>query len=149
MDYGYVRVSTKEQNELRQLIALRDFGIDDKHIYIDKQSGKDFARTNYKKLIRKIKNGDTIVIKSIDRLGRNYDEILEQWRIITKEKQVAIEILLCFEVLGYDAAGWEWLQENPSTHHSFSKSLQKAFCAWDSNRIYTGQLQYGSVLRPF
>lgn len=86
MDYGYVRVSTKEQNELRQLIALRDFGIDDKHIYIDKQSGKDFVRTNYKKLIRKIKSGDTIVIKSIDRLGRNYDEILEQWRIITKEK---------------------------------------------------------------
>lgn len=93
MDYGYVRVSTKEQNELRQLIALRDFGIDDKHIYIDKQSGKDFVRTNYKKLIRKIKSGDTIVIKSIDRLGRNYDEILEQWRIITKEKQVAIVVL--------------------------------------------------------
>lgn len=93
MDYGYVRVSTKEQNELRQLIALRDFGIEDKHIYIDKQSGKDFVRTNYKKLIRKIKNGDTIVIKSIDRLGRNYDEILEQWRIITKEKQVAIVVL--------------------------------------------------------
>lgn len=93
MDYGYVRVSTKEQNELRQLIALRDFGIDDKYIYIDKQSGKDFVRTNYKKLIRKIKNGDTIVIKSIDRLGRNYDEILEQWRIITKEKQVAIVVL--------------------------------------------------------
>lgn len=93
MDYGYVRVSTKEQNELRQLIALRDFGIEDKNIYIDKQSGKDFVRTNYKKLIRKIKNGDTIVIKSIDRLGRNYDEILEQWRIITKEKQVAIVVL--------------------------------------------------------
>jgi len=93
MDYGYVRVSTKEQNELRQLIALRDFGIEDKHIYIDKQSGKDFVRTSYKKLIRKIKNGDTIVIKSIDRLGRNYDEILEQWRIITKEKQVAIVVL--------------------------------------------------------
>ena len=93
MDYGYVRVSTKEQNELRQLIALRDFGIEDKHIYIDKQSGKDFVRTNYRKLIRKIKNGDTIVIKSIDRLGRNYDEILEQWRIITKEKQVAIVVL--------------------------------------------------------
>ena len=93
MDYGYVRVSTKEQNEVRQLIALRDFGIDDKHIYIDKQSGKDFVRTNYKKLIRKIKSGDTIVIKSIDRLGRNYDEILEQWRIITKEKQVAIVVL--------------------------------------------------------
>ena len=93
MDYGYVRVSTKEQNEHRQMIALRDFGIEDKFIYIDKQSGKDFARTNYRRMVRKIKNGDTIVIKSIDRLGRNYDEILEQWRVITKEKQAAIVVL--------------------------------------------------------
>ena len=93
MEYGYVRVSTREQNEQRQLIALRDFGIADKRIYMDKQSGKDFERTNYKRMIRKIKSGDTIVIKSIDRLGRNYDEILEQWRIITKEKQVAIVVL--------------------------------------------------------
>lgn len=93
MEYGYVRVSTKEQNEQRQLIALREFGIDDKHIYLDKQSGKDFDRPSYKKLIRKLKNGDTIVVKSIDRLGRNYDEILEQWRIITKEKQAAVVVL--------------------------------------------------------
>ena len=93
MEYGYVRVSTKEQNELRQIIALREFGIGEKQIYVDKQSGKDFERTNYKKLVRKLKNGDTIVIKSIDRLGRNYEEILEQWRIITKEKQVAVVVL--------------------------------------------------------
>ena len=93
MDYGYMRVSTREQNELRQLIALRDFGIEDGRIYMDKQSGKDFKRTNYNKLIRKVKSGDTIVIKSIDRLGRNYEEILEQWRQITKEKQVAIVVL--------------------------------------------------------
>lgn len=93
MEYGYVRVSTKEQNEQRQLVALREFGISDKLIYVDKQSGKDFERPNYKKMIRKIKRGDTIVIKSIDRLGRNYDEILEQWRIITKEKQVAVVVL--------------------------------------------------------
>ncbi|MBQ8232072.1 MAG: recombinase family protein [Lachnospiraceae bacterium] len=93
MEYGYVRVSTKEQNELRQVIALREFGIADKQIYMDKQSGKDFERTNYKRLIRKLKSGDTIVIKSIDRLGRNYEEILEQWRIITKEKQVAVVVL--------------------------------------------------------
>lgn len=93
MEYGYARVSTREQNEQRQLIALRDFGIADKRIYMDKQSGKDFERINYKRMIRKIKSGDTIVIKSIDRLGRNYDEILEQWRIITKEKQVAIVVL--------------------------------------------------------
>lgn len=93
MEYGYVRVSTREQNEQRQMIALREFGIGDKQIYMDKQSGKDFERKNYKRMIRKLKSGDTIVIKSIDRLGRNYDEILEQWRIITKEKQVAIVVL--------------------------------------------------------
>ena len=93
MEYGYVRVSTKEQNEQRQMIALREFGIEEKRIYMDKQSGKDFERAKYKKLLRKIKSGDTLVVKSIDRLGRNYDEILEQWRIITKEKQVAIVVL--------------------------------------------------------
>lgn len=93
MEYGYIRVSTKEQNEQRQLIALRDFGIRDRHIYMDKQSGKDFERTQYKKLVRKLKIGDTLAIKSIDRLGRNYDEILEQWRIITKEKQASIVVL--------------------------------------------------------
>ena len=93
MEYGYIRVSTKEQNEQRQLIALSEFGIRESHIYMDKQSGKDFARPNYQKLIRKLKSGDTIVIKSIDRLGRNYEEILEQWRIITKEKQAAVVVL--------------------------------------------------------
>lgn len=93
MEYGYVRVSTKEQNEQRQMIALREFGIDAKRIYMDKQSGKNFERANYKKMLRKVKSGDTLVVKSIDRLGRNYDEILEQWRIITKEKQVAIVVL--------------------------------------------------------
>ena len=93
MEYGYIRVSTKEQNEQRQLIALSEFGIKGSHIFMDKQSGKDFARPNYQKLIRKLKSGDTIVIKSIDRLGRNYEEILEQWRIITKEKQAAVVVL--------------------------------------------------------
>lgn len=91
--YGYVRVSTKEQNEARQMIAMREFGIDEKHIFVEKQSGKDFNRPQYKRLLRKIKVGDTLVIKSIDRLGRNYDEIIEQWRIITKEKQAAIVVL--------------------------------------------------------
>ena len=93
MEYGYIRVSTKEQNEQRQVVALRAFGIEDRHIYMDKQSGKDFVRVQYKKLIRKLKAGDTLVIKSIDRLGRNYEEILAQWRIITKEKQAAIVVL--------------------------------------------------------
>lgn len=93
MEYGYVRVSTREQNEQRQIIALMEFGIDSKHIYMDKQSGKDFDRANYKRLLRKLKSGDTLVIKSIDRLGRNYEEILAQWRLITKEKQVNIIVL--------------------------------------------------------
>ena len=93
MVYGYIRVSTKEQNEQRQLTTLREFGIEGRYIFMDKQSGKDFERPQYKKMIRKLKNGDTLVIKSIDRLGRNYDEILEQWRLITKEKQVAIVVL--------------------------------------------------------
>lgn len=78
MEYGYVRVSTKEQNEQRQIIALREFGIEEKQIFMDKQSGKDFERFNYKHLLRKVKSGDTLVVKSIDRLGRNYDENLEQ-----------------------------------------------------------------------
>ena len=91
--YGYVRVSTKDQNEVRQIIAMRDFGIEEAHIFLDKQSGKDFNRPQYQKLVRKLKKGDTLVIKSIDRLGRNYNEIIEQWRIITKEKDAAIVVL--------------------------------------------------------
>ncbi len=91
--YGYVRVSTKEQNEARQVIAIREFGVDEQNIFVEKQSGKDFNRPQYKRLLRKLKAGDTLVIKSIDRLGRNYDEIIEQWRIITKEKQAAIVVL--------------------------------------------------------
>ncbi len=93
MQYGYVRISSRDQNERRQIIALRDFGIENNRIYIDKQSGKDFERTQYIQLLCNLKQGDTLVIKSIDRLGRNYEEILEQWRIITKEKQVGIVVL--------------------------------------------------------
>lgn len=93
MEYGYIRVSTREQNEQRQLIAMQEFGISGNRIYMDKQSGKDFERKNYKKMVRKLKKDDTLVVKSIDRLGRNYDEILEQWRVITKEKQAAIVVL--------------------------------------------------------
>lgn len=93
MMYGYVRVSSKDQNEERQIVALQEFGIDLKQIYLDKQSGKDFERPQYQKLMKKIKAGDTLVIKSIDRLGRNYDEILMQWRMITKQKRAAIVVL--------------------------------------------------------
>lgn len=91
--YGYVRVSTREQNEARQMIAMREFGVKERHIFMDKQSGKDFDRPEYIRLMRRLKRDDTLVIKSIDRLGRNYDEILEQWRIITKEKQAGIIVL--------------------------------------------------------
>ena len=93
MEYGYVRVSTKEQNEDMQMVAIRAFGVADRQIVLDKQSGKDFDRPGYRRLARRLKAGDTLVIKSIDRLGRNYDEILEQWRLLTKEKQMAIVVL--------------------------------------------------------
>ena len=92
-EYGYIRVSTKEQNIDRQLIALEEHGIDKKNIFIDKLSGKDFERPQYQRMVKKLKPDDTLVIKSIDRLGRNYDEILEQWRVITKEKRAAIVVL--------------------------------------------------------
>lgn len=93
MEYGYVRVSTKEQHEDRQIIAMKNYGIEEKNIFVDKQSGKDFERTNYKKMLKKLKKGDTLVIKSIDRLGRNYSEILEEWRCFTKKKEIAIVVL--------------------------------------------------------
>ncbi len=91
--YGYVRVSSKEQNVDRQIIAMREFGVADRCICVDKVSGKDFDRPGYRRLLRKLKPDDVLVIKSIDRLGRNYDEILEQWRLLTKEKGVAIVVL--------------------------------------------------------
>lgn len=91
--YGYIRVSSRDQNEDRQRIAMQEFGIPDELVFVDKQSGKDFERPGYKRLMRKIKPTDTLVIKSIDRLGRNYEEILEQWRFITKEKRAAIVVL--------------------------------------------------------
>ena len=91
--YGYIRVSSKDQNEDRQRIAMHEAGIPDAHIFMDRQSGKDFERPGYKRVLRKLKPDDTLIIKSIDRLGRNYEEILEQWRTITKEKQADIVVL--------------------------------------------------------
>lgn len=91
--YGYIRVSTREQNEDRQLIALKEISVQEKNIFMDKQSGKDFKRPMYQKLMRRLKKDDLLYIKSIDRLGRNYAEILEQWRILTKEKGVDIVVL--------------------------------------------------------
>ena len=91
--YGYIRVSTRDQNEDRQLIALRELKIPEKNIFMDKQSGKDFNRPQYKRLVRKLKKDDLLYIKSIDRLGRNYAEILEQWRLLTQTKGIDIVVL--------------------------------------------------------
>ena len=91
--YGYIRVSSKDQNEDRQVLALRGMAVPEKNLYADRQSGKDFERPQYKRLLRKMKKDDLLYIKSIDRLGRNYGEILEQWRILTKEKGIDIVVL--------------------------------------------------------
>lgn len=91
--YGYIRVSSRDQNEDRQLLAIQQLSIAQDNIFIDKQSGKDFQRPQYKKLVRKLKKDDVLYIKSIDRLGRNYAEILEQWRILTKNKGIDIVVL--------------------------------------------------------
>ncbi len=91
--FGYVRVSTKDQNEARQMMALNDVEIPKQNIFIDKQSGKDFERPMYRKMLRKLKEDDLLYIKSIDRLGRNYEEILEQWRVLSKVKKVDIVVL--------------------------------------------------------
>ena len=91
--YGYMRVSSKEQNEDRQRIALLEMGVQEKDIFMDKQSGKDFERTQYKRLLRKLDENSVLYIKSIDRLGRNYSDLNEQWRIITKEKKADIVVI--------------------------------------------------------
>lgn len=91
--YGYVRVSTREQNEDRQMIAMNEMNVDLRNIFIDKQSGKDFQRPMYRKMVKKLKEDDLLYVKSIDRLGRNYEEILEQWRFLTKEKGVDIVVI--------------------------------------------------------
>ena len=91
--YGYVRVSSKDQNIDRQVVALLEMNIAKKNLFIDRQSGKDFDRKEYKKMIRKLKAKDELYIKSIDRLGRNYEEIIEQWHFLTKEKNVDIIVL--------------------------------------------------------
>ena len=91
--YGYVRVSTREQNEDRQMVALNEAQVPEKNIYMDKQSGKDFNRPMYRQLLKKLREDDLLYIKSIDRLGRNYEEVLEQWRLLTKEKKIDIVVI--------------------------------------------------------
>lgn len=91
--YGYIRVSSTDQNEERQLVAMRAAQVPEKNVYMDKQSGKDFDRPQYKRLVKKLKPGDLLYILSIDRLGRNYEEIQNQWRILTKERGIDIAVL--------------------------------------------------------
>lgn len=91
--YGYIRVSSRDQNENRQVVAFQDLCIPEKNIFMDKQSGKDFERPSYKRMVRRMKKDDLLYIKSIDRLGRNYGEILEEWRTLTKEKGIDIVVL--------------------------------------------------------
>ena len=91
--YGYIRVSSKDQSGDRQLIAMRELSVAEKNIFMDKQSGKDFRRPQYQRMVKKLKPDDLVYVKSIDRLGRNYEEILEQWRILTREKGVDIAVL--------------------------------------------------------
>lgn len=91
--YGYARVSSRDQNEERQILALLEMGVPEQNIYVDKQSGKDFNRPQYKKMLRRVKPDDLIYIKSIDRLGRNYTEILDQWKVITKDKRVDLYVM--------------------------------------------------------
>ena len=91
--YAYVRVSSRDQNEDRQLVALKEYGIPKNCIFLDKQSGKDFNRPNYIKLVKKVKEGDLLYVKSIDRLGRNYEEIINQWQYLTKEKKIDIVVI--------------------------------------------------------
>lgn len=108
MIYGYARVSAKDQCEARQLIEFKRYGLEDEAIFMDKQSGKDFNRTNYKRLRRILKKNDLLIVKSIDRLGRNYSEILEEWRYITKVKNTDIKILdmpLLDTTVGKDLTG--------------------------------------------
>ena len=93
MIYAYIRVSTKQQKIDRQYEEIKAFGVDDKYIYVDKESGKDFDRTNYKRLIKRIKKDDLLIVKSIDRLGRNYHMILDEWSYITKTKEADIKVL--------------------------------------------------------
>ena len=93
ISFGYVRISSDDQNEARQIVKMRELGIDERHIFIDKKSGKDFSRENYQAMITMIREGDTLYVSSIDRLGRNYNEILEQWALITKSKKADIVVL--------------------------------------------------------
>ena len=106
--YGYIRVSTVTQHDDRQRIAMEEFGITADHIFADKQRGKDFARPQYRKLLRKLRREDIFVVKSIDRLGRNYAEILEQWRIITKEKRLCASSFSSADSVLLPPAQWQW-----------------------------------------
>ena len=131
MDYGYVRVSSKDQNVERQLAVMKDLKIPKQNIFIDRQSGKDFNRPLYKKLLRKLRPGDTLFVKSIDRLGRNYEEIIEEWRTITSFGRPPKEIPKEFDRIytlwkAEKISGRESAKQLGTTHNTFFKWVRQA-----------------------
>lgn len=133
-EYGYIRVSSADQNEDRQLVAMQGLGIPQERIFMDKQSGKDFNRPSYQELIKRLKAGDLLYIKSIDRLGRNYEEIQNQWRLLTKEKGVDVAVIdmplldtrLNKDLMGTFIADLVW--KSPLAPVPRSKPLRKFLC---------------------
>lgn len=154
-EYGYVRVSTADQNEERQLVEMRKLNLTDEHIFIDKQSGKDFQRPKYQKLLRKLKKGDILYILSIDRLGRNYEEIQNQWKYLTHDKAVDIVVidmpmldtrqkkdiirrfLLCIDRIAQNYGGFELM--GIALHNKFPT----VFLCKTSHTCYAESMQFG------
>ncbi len=131
-EYGYVRVSSLDQNEERQMVEMRNIGIPEENIYKDKQSGKDFNRPMYQKMLRKLKKGDVLYILSIDRLGRNYEEIQSQWRFLTREKEIDVSVIdmpLLDTRRGKDLMGLSlrilFCKSYPSSHKTNAKISEK------------------------
>ena len=137
MKYGYCRISTTCQNEDRQIIALTEAGVPSGNIISDQKSGKDFDRPGYKRLCRKVKEGDEIYIKSIDRLGRNYNEILEQWRYLTKVKKVGL-VVLDMPPAGYP----EWERSHRGTDLRYRAAAVK-LCSADGTGVHTATSEGG------
>ena len=132
--YGYIRVSSKDQNEDRQLIALHGKGVKDDHIYIDKKSGKDFNHPQYKKLVKKLKPGDLLMIQSIDRLGRNYEKVQNQWRVLTKEKEVDICVIDITRGAAIESVAPQTKDLSETAFYAFA---ERVFALPDAQRLLT------------
>ena len=128
--YGYVRVSTREQNEDRQLVALRAFPVVESRVYVDKASGADFERPAYQRMLRRLRKGDVLVVKSIDRLGRNYAEIQEQWRYLTKERSVAMVVLDTPLLDAAPAPFRRWFVHWRTFSSAYTDTILSASCAF-------------------